>query len=312
MSALFWCSIVLAGVLIVAAVAVPISVLTWWAGWSQRAEALPAASRLQPAAPTAGPFLVYLSGIGDISGEYQTRYEDELLEAIAMRVPGLVVITDVFGFSVRNLSMTSAQRLGWFWAWVNQERLRKRSPIKRVGQLINLRNMLHLTVSADRRYGEVYNYGVAEMILQGLVRHGYVPGSAAPITLLGYSGGAQIALATAGYVQATLQAPVQVISLGGVMNASASLDTIDRLIHLYGTADRSHRLADWIFPARWPFFPNSSWNRATAAGRITRICLGPMVHTGRNSYLDATQSVADGRSYRDVTADAVATALHGK
>jgi hypothetical protein len=139
-----------------------------------------------------------------------------------------------------------------------------------------------------------------------------VPGSAAPITLLGYSGGAQIALATAGYVQATLQAPVQVISLGGVMNASASLDTIDRLIHLYGTADRSHRLADWIFPARWPFFPNSSWNRATAAGRITRICLGPMVHTGRNSYLDATQSVADGRSYRDVTADAVATALHGK
>ena len=33
---------------------------------------------------------------------------------------------------------------------------------------------------------------------------------------------------------------------------------------------------------------------------------GPMGHSGRGSYFDATVHLADGRSFRDVTADAVA------
>ncbi len=224
-------------------------------------------------------------------------------------MPNLVVITDVFGFSVDNLSMTSQRRLGWFWNWVNDVRLRKDSPLKRAGLLINLRNILHISVSADARYGPVYNYSVAEMILQSLVRHGYVLGSGAPIALLGFSGGGQIALATAGYVAATLRAPVQVIGMGGIMNSSPSLAAITRLTLLYGTGDHVQSLSDWIFPARWPLFKNSAWNRALRAGKIRRICLGPMGHTKRNSYLDGTVYLPDGRSYRDVTADAIAAVI---
>jgi hypothetical protein len=258
------------------------------------------------AAATPGPFLVYFSGVGDISDVYQSRYEDELLAAVAARVPGLVVITDVFGFSVNNLSMTSQRRLGWFWTWVNDVRLRKDSPLRRAGLLINLRNILHISVSADARYGPLYNYGVAEMTLQSLLRHGYRLGSGAPVTLLGFSGGGQIALATGGYVAATLRAPVQVITMGGIMNSNASLHAITRLTLLYGTGDRIQSLPDWIFPARWPICKNSDWNRARRAGKIRRICLGPMGHTKRNSYLDGTVYAPDGRSYRDVTADAMA------
>jgi hypothetical protein len=306
MSGLFWCGVALTLLFIAVAVAVPVSVLTWWAGWSRRTGPATAPAPALPAGPpAAGPFLVYLSGIGDISGEYQTRYEDELLAEVATRVPGLVVVTDVFAYSVVNLSMTSQRELGWFWAWVNEVRLRKGSPLKGVGKLINLRNILHITVSADRRYGPVYNYGVAEMILQGLVRQGYVPGSGAPVTLLGYSGGGQIALATAGFVQATLRAPVQVVSLAGIMNSSGSLATISRLTHLYGTGDRQHRLGALIFPARWPLFPGSQWGRAAAEGKIVLSCLGPMTHAGRGSYLDATAALSDGRSYREATADAI-------
>lgn len=306
MSGLLWCGAALALLFIVVAVAVPLSVLTWWAGWSRRAgPATPPAPPAPEAPPAPGPFLVYLSGIGDISGEYQTRYEDELLAAVAGRVPGLVVITDVFAYSVENLSMTSQRELGWFWAWVNQVRLRKGSPLKGVGKLINMRNMLHIAVSADRRYGPVYNYGVAEMILQGLVRRGYVAGSGATVTLVGYSGGGQIALATSGYVQASLRAPVQVVSLAGIMNSSSSLATISGLTHLYGTVDRQHRLGGLIFPARWPIFPGSHWGRAAAGGKIRLRCLGPMAHSGRGSYLDATTLLPDGRSYRDATADAI-------
>jgi hypothetical protein len=265
-----------------------------------------------PAAALArGPFLVYFSGIGDISDVYQSRYEDELLDAVAQRVDGLVVIIDVFGFSVDNLSMTSQRRLGWFWTWVNDVRLRKDSPLKRMGLLINLRNILHISVSADKRYGPVYNYGVAEMTLQSLLRHGYSLGSGAPVALLGFSGGAQIALAAAGYVAATLRAPVQVITMGGIMNSSPSLCAITGLTLLYGTGDRLQRLPDWIFPARWPLLRNSEWNRALKAGKIRRICLGRMGHTKRNSYLDGTVYAPDGRSYRDVTADAIAGLLTG-
>ncbi len=254
-------------------------------------------------------YLVYFSGVGDISDVYQSRYEDELLAAVAARVPNLVVITDVFGFSVDNLSLTSQRRLGWFWSWVSHVRLRKNSPLKRMGLLINLRNILHISVSADARYGPVYNYSVAEMTLQSLVRHGYKLGSGAPVALMGFSGGGQIALATALYVGATLRAPVQVIGMGGIMNASPSLGAITRLTLLYGKGDHVQALSDSIFPARWPLFKNSAWNRALRAGKIRRICLGPMGHTKRNSYLDGAVHLPDGRSYRDVTADAIAALL---
>jgi len=302
-TALTWLGWALLILFVLFAIAIPLSVLIWWAGW----RAATPQTRLQPPGPpAAGPFLVYLSGVDDISGEFSTPYEDALLDAIAERVPGLVIVTDVFAYSFANVGMTSEGNLAWFWAWLNSLRLNKKSPLRRVGRLINLRNMLHVAVSADRRYGPIYNYGVAEMIIQALLRHGYVLGSGAQVALLGYSGGAQIALGTSGYIQATLRAPVQVFSLGGIMNSSDSLSRINALTHLYGTGDRWHRLSDLIFPARWPIFRGTQWNQALAMGKIEQICLGPMVHTGRGSYLDATRRVEDGRSYLDVTADTIA------
>lgn len=312
MKDMLWLLLCLLAVAAVLAIAVPITVLAWWAGWTQRTHPKTPPSDPSPShqatvvAASPGPFLVYFSGVGDISDIYQSRYEDELLDAVKARVPNLVVITDVFGFSVDNLSMTSQRRLGWFWSWVNDVRLRKDSPFKRAGLLINLRNILHVSVSADSRYGPVYNYSVAEMVLQSLIRHGYVLGSGAPIAHMGFSGGGQMALATAGTVAATLHAPVQVIGMGGIMNANPSLRAITHLTLLYGTGDHVQSLSDWIFPARWPFFKTSTWNRALRDGKIRRLCLGPMGHTKRNSYLDGTVYLPDGRSYRDVTADAIA------
>lgn len=297
-----WAALACVAMFTLAAISVPISALAWWAGWRRRTAPEPPLRPEVP--PTEGPFLVYLSGVGDISGEYSTRYEDTLLEEVRARVPGLQVIIDVFGFSVENLSMTSERTLGWLWRWLNDLRLRK-GPFKPAGKLINLRNILHIAVSADRRYGPVYNYGVAEMIVQGLLRHGYRLGSGAPVTLLGYSGGVQIALGTSGYLQATLRAPVQVVSLAGVMNSHRSLDRISALTHIYGTRDYQHHLGDVIFPARWPIFPGSRWGRALVSGKIRRVCLGPMKHAGRGGYLDAGAQLADGRSHLAATADTI-------
>jgi hypothetical protein len=218
------------------------------------------------------------------------------LAAIAAQVPDLAIISDVFPFSVQNESMTSERRLGWFWGWVYTQRQR-RGWLRFTGDLILIRNILYTAVSADRRYGPVYNYSVATLLLQSLLRQGYRLGSGAPLTLLGYSGGGQIALATAGYLKSTLQAPVQVISLGGVVDAHPALDCIDALYHLHGTKDGWQRFGQYVFPARWPIARWSRWNRAVASGKITLICPGPMVHQGRQSYLDDTALLASGQSY---------------
>lgn len=303
-SALLWVAGALLVLFVLVAIAIPLSALFWWAGWSRRDAGPPPPPTA--AAPHPGPFLVYLSGVGDISGEYSTRYEDALLDAVAERVPGLQVITDVFAYSWANVGLTGQGDLGWFWAWLNELRLNKGSPLSKAGKLINMRNALHVAVSADRRYGPVYNYGVAEMIIQGLLRRGYTLGGGAPVTLLGYSGGGQIALGVAGYIQATLRAPVQVISLAGIFNSSSSLARISAMTHIYGSRDKDQRLGERIFPARWPLFPGSHWGRALAAGRVELLCLGPMVHTGKGSYLDDTLTLPDGRTYMAATADAVA------
>jgi hypothetical protein len=302
--AALWLAVLCSIPLVVAAMTVPISALVWWAGWRRQR---PPAALVPPeiAPPTDGPFLVYLSGIGDISGDYSTRYEDYFLAALAARLPGLVLISDVFAYSMENLSMTSQRHLGRFWGWVNAERLGK-GPLKVVGKLIDLRNILHIAVAADKRYGPIYGYDSAEMIIQGLLRQGYQIGGGAPVSLLGYSGGAQIALVSAGYLQATLGSSVQVISLGGLMNSSPALDQIAALTHFYGTRDTMQRLGTLIFPARWPMLTGTRWNRGLASGKIRAVCLGPMDHAGLGSYLDDGTYLPDGRSFMQISADAVA------
>jgi hypothetical protein len=288
---------ILAGLIILfllASIMVAIAVLFWWAGWTDRHGAARAST--SPAARPHAAYLVYLSGIGHISSTYSTRYEDAFLAAIAAQVPDLMIVSDVFPFSVQNESMITERRLGWLWGWINVQRQRK-SWLRSTGDLILIRNILYTALSADRRYGPVYNYSVATLLLQSLLRQGYRLGSGTPVTLLGYSGGGQIALATAGYLKTTFRAPVQVISLGGVVDAHPALDRIDALYQLYGTKDAWQRFGQVIFPARWPIVPWSRWNHALASGKITVICAGPMVHEGRRSYLDDTAMLESGQSY---------------
>ena len=47
---------------------------------------------------------------------------------------------------------------------------------------------------------------------------GYQPGE--PITLIGYSGGAQVALGAVTYLKYALDAPIEVISISGVVSGN--------------------------------------------------------------------------------------------
>lgn len=258
-------------------------------------------------APDGGArrFVVYLSGIGAVDGVTDSRRERAVLEALSEALPDVVVTADVFPYAVDNRGLTQ-RATTWFWRRL--KRLQRVPVASTLSNLISLRNALRVLVSADPRYGPTFNLAVAQEIVASLTRHGYPWARRPPVTIIGYSGGGQMALGATWYL-AALDVDVSVISIGGVMADDPALDRVDHLWHLYGTKDRMHRIGDVLFPGRWRTTRLSAWNVAVHDGRITREVLGPMRHMGGRDYFDRHETLDDGRSYRQATIDALVTIL---
>lgn len=299
--------------ILIAGVLAPLGALSWWAGWTGRtggAAAGEAAEALAPPVIVAPPvdksvpvnhYIVYLSGIGDISATFLQDLELGYVNALESALPGARIIDDIFAFSVTNVGLTEEDRMGRFWHWMKQA---KASPGKQavLGDIsINGRNMLQVAVSADKRYGPVFNYGTANTIFQHLIEAGYKPGSGLPVTLIGYSGGGQVVLASSQYLKPAIEGPLQVISVGGVMADSPGIDAADEVIHLDSKLDPIQAVGDYLFPRRWPIARSSRWNKALASGKLRRIDMGPMLHNGPKGYFDPEAFLPDGRSHRETT-----------
>lgn len=310
---LFLAGMLVFAVLVAAALA-PLRFLGWWAGWSGEHREAPLEDRRehpqgQPLAALAGPghtgdppshYLVFLSGIGNSSAEALAGEEQAFLRNLKAALPWLEVIDNIFAYSPENTGLTDDERYGRFWRSV----LAVKSTGGRaaaIGNLINIRNMFQVAVSADRRYAAVFNYGTASTIFRSLLDEGYRPGAGVPVTLMGYSGGGQVVFGAARFIKPAIAAPLQVISLGGVMASTRGIDAADELAHLEGSRDSVAATADVLFWGRWPIARRSRWNRALASGKLRRIALGPMVHTGPRGYLDAATFLPDGQSYMDKT-----------
>ena len=102
------------------------------------------------------------------------------------------------------------------------------------------------------------------------------------------------------YLRELINAPIYVISLGGIFSSDPGLLAVDQLYHLYGTEDWPRRLG-LIAPGRWSFFATSEWNRARRQGLITMVNIGPMRHTSAGGYLDIKSFLPNGVSYLDHT-----------
>ena len=147
----------------------------------------------------------------------------------------------------------------------------------------------------------MFNYGTANTIFQNLLEAGFTPGSGVPVTLIGYSGGGQVVLASSQYLKPALGGPLQVISVGGVMADSPGIEAADEIIHLDSKLDPIQAVADYLFPRRWPLARSSRWNKALASGKLRRIDMGPMLHNGPKGYFAPEAFLPDGRSHRDAT-----------
>jgi hypothetical protein len=168
-----------------------------------------------------------------------------------------------------------------------------------------------VTVSVDHRYGPFFNLGQAESVRDALLAHGYRRGSGRGIVLIGYSGGAQVSLGLAAFLETLLAAPVTVISVGGVMSSEASCLHVQHLYHLWGTKDPIQKLGDLAFFGRWPLAARSAWNQALRQGKITRLGMGAVAHNGSGGYFGPAP-LPDGRPTVDQTLETVAALIEAE
>lgn len=295
--------------LLVFALMAPLESLRWWSRRGD-AEVLDGLARPDGAgSPVRDPaprmYVIYLSGIGAVDGATDSFRERAVLTELAERLPDVAVAADVFPYAVENRGLTQ-RATTWFWGRL--QRLQRVPVASFASNLINLRNSLRVLVSADPRYGPTYNLAVAQEIAVSLSRHGYDWQERPPVTIVGYSGGGQIALGSAWHL-AGLHVPVSVISLGGVLSDDPALDRIEHLWHLYGSKDKMQLLGPLLFPGRWPTAPLSPWHQARHAGRITLRKIGPMKHMDGRDYFDRHATDAAGTSFRQLTVDALVEIL---
>jgi hypothetical protein len=224
-------------------------------------------------------------------------------------LPEAVIIHDIFPFSVTNNPLNGERQFGWLWERIHKGRLKGRPGI--LSALIFARNLFQVGVSADPRYGPIYNVGVGHEIARSLFRHGYPLEGGIPIVVMGWSGGGQIALGVGRYLAEGLNAPVYVISIGGVLNSDPAIAYVSHLYHLEGSKDNFPRIADLLFPGRWSIVTYSPWNQARRQGKITFLDPGPMRHTGRGDYFDSRSQLPNGQSHVDRTVTVIGAIVDG-
>ena len=285
--------------LVLAGLLAPFEALGWWAGWygnNRDPLSLPVNQTQLPikkTTATAPHYIVYLDGIGKSSFKYSARGK-KFLQRLEESLPSdRILIKNIIPYSVINLPLTIGRPLARFWRWIEGT--------SRLEVLVLIRNMFQVAVSVDSRYGPIYNRGTAQIIIDRLLSRGYQPGSGALITLIGYSGGGQISLGAVPYLKKVLAAPIEVISLAGVISGNNEVAQVEHLYYLVGEKDRVARFTPWLFPRRWSIITWSNWNLAKSRGEISFICLGKVGHDSKNGPLDEMAILPDGRNHLEQT-----------
>ncbi len=90
----------------VSAALAPMESFGWWAGWGakppKKNELAEARSGRQHCEPEADFYLVYLSGIGAISGTSVPAEEYPFIYGLRKRLPKAEIISDIYPYSVTN------------------------------------------------------------------------------------------------------------------------------------------------------------------------------------------------------------------
>ncbi|XZN93259.1 MAG: hypothetical protein ACM65M_10720 [Microcoleus sp.] len=300
-------------ILIVWGIVSPVGTIIWWLG--QNAESL----GLKKTPPALLPskninieqskssplncYIVFLPGVGDFSGDELTRGEAFFLKSLVKSHPQCVAVGDIFPYSASNKSLGGERLLAPFWRFAEHA---KSGPI--AGDIfIKIRNLWRFAISLDYRYGQAYNQGIANVIIERMNAKYLIsqaPEKPLKVILIGTSGGAQVALGATHYLKQWLKGEITVVSVGGVFSGENGFADADRIFHFRGSRDSIEDIGGIVFPSRWYCFVGSPFNQARLENRYAEALSGPHKHDGDDGYFGENR-VAGEETYVDITLEKV-------
>jgi hypothetical protein len=307
--------LVLAGIiLLVWGTIAPVGTLVWWL--SQSAESLGIKKDLTKKLPrnNRSPqveksdnidcYIVFLTGVGDFSANELTPGEEFFLDKLEQIHPNCVTVRDVFPYSAANESLGGQRLLAPLWSAAEKAD----GWLSNTDVLIKIRNLWRFAISADDRYGQIYNLGIANAIIDRM--DAVYPLSKQPkqglkLILVGTSGGVQVALGAASDLDRWLNAQLIVVSIGGDFDGEKGFDAVDHVYQLVGRRDWIEDISQIVFASRWPITVGSPFNQARSQGRYTVVKTGPHAHSGSQGYFGTTTIGQSQTTYVELTLEKV-------
>lgn len=269
----------------------PISTLSWWLqdgnGLANERPDLPEDDLAADDGPPC--YLVFLTGVGDVSGEELASGEAAFLDALETDLPRCTVVRDVFPYSAASSNVGGQPIFRWLWNLSEQQG--DENPARIV---LQMRNLWRVALSADNRYGQAYNRGAAATIIERMAAADPLPlepASPFHLVLVGTSGGAQVALGASPYLAEWLPTEITVVSFGGVFEGRGGFNAAQRVYHIHGEQDWVDNIGA-LLPSRWRWTWGSPFNRARRSGRYGARSSGPHDHDGDRGYFGES-SLAD-------------------
>ncbi len=284
-----------------------VSQYAFWEGWL---EGLPDPATLFRHPEVAGGmpprrFLVYLDGIHQTEQDHPPRVA-ALLDELARGLPGdNVLVRGLEAYTVRQGGLAQDSGSRWFWGQVFRlENLHPNPWVRFLSAfLVQANNVIKVGISSDRRYGPIHNYELALKISSRLAELGFRPESGCDLVLLGYSGGAEMAMGAADYLRRLCRTPVRIVTFCGVFGGNHRLSEVGDIVTVVGGRDPVAAFGNIAYPGRLPLLVLSSWNRAVSRGAVQRAVIEGMNHNGPRGPFSA--------AYRQEVCGAVLEALAG-
>lgn len=305
----------MAGFLALWGMLAPITTIVWWLNQTASSLGFEAKEKEKPdvlqqsdsqqsdSDPAVAPcYIVFLPGVGNFSPNEIADGEEYFIDQLAARHDNCVAVKDVFPYSIANSGLDKETGLAPIWeAAKNSEYFPGQT-------FIQLRNLWRFALSADDRYGPVYNLGMAHTIVERMHAAQPITRSDQPINLIlvSTSGGTQVALGATDHLHDWIgEARITVVSIGGAFEGREGFNSAEHVYHFYGDRDRVTDLPHVLFPARWPFVVGSPVNQAQREDRYTVCNSGTSDHTGEEGYFGSAISY-DNISYLEQTLEEVA------
>jgi hypothetical protein len=245
-------------------------------------------------------YIVFLTGVGDTSADQLSSGEEAFLDSLEEQQPQCLTVRNVFPYSAGNQDIAGQQ----IFAFLENVAERADGWLELTQYLLELRNVWRMAISADNRYGFVYNQAIALSIAEQMENKQPIPSSPEEpiqLILMGTSGGVQVALAAAPYVNEWLPVEITIVSFGGVFDGNEGFDVAQHIYHFRGERDFIEKIGGIVFPARWRWTIGSPYNRARRQERYTVHSSGNHQHHGDEGYFGQEVAEEDGTTYLQLT-----------